>query len=159
MEDKLKPGIVYAVCVLILSLLLTGLSGCGPSQEELRLSAIDHFKRGNEFFSQNDLNSAAEEYKRAIAQDSERAEFYFNLGIVYYSMFLYEKAIGEYRRAIELDPGFADAWYNLALALEKTDDTERAFMAYEKYKALRAENRKREKELKEQEKPRIIKAD
>ena len=129
------------------------LTACGPSQEELKISALDHFNRGNTHFKQQRMLEAAEEYKKAIALDSEQERFYYNLGLVYYSLVLYEKAIGEYWKAIEHNPKFPEAWYNLALAFEKVDKTEDAFMAYEKYQSLSKEAKE---EQKEKEKPKVL---
>lgn len=127
---------------LFIKIVLTGLlfifSSCGPSQEELKISALDHFNRGNAYFRQHRLLSAEEEYKKAIAQDPEQERFYYNLGLVYYSLVLYNKAIETYWKAIEKNPEFSEAWYNLALAFEKVDRTDDAFMAYEKYQHLNA---------------------
>lgn len=111
-------------------------AACGSKQDEIKLSALDHFKRGNTYFDQSRLRSAADEYKMAIAQDPHQERFYYNLGLVYYSLVLYDLAIKEYEKAIVINPAFSEAWYNLALALEKTNDTEKAFTAYQKYQVL-----------------------
>ncbi len=135
-----------ALLTIILSALTLVLLSCGPSQEELKISALDHFNRGNAYFTQQRMLAAANEYKKAIALDSGQDRFYYNLGLVYYSLVLYEKSIEEYWKAIERNPKFSEVWYNLALAYEKVDKTEDAFMAYEKYQRLNATKKAQKKE-------------
>lgn len=125
--------------LLFITLFIGFLSpGCGPSQEELTVGALTHFRRGNQLYSNNDPRGAIEEYRMAIAMDDQQASFYFNMGLAYYRLVLYSQAIESYRSAIALDPDFGDAWYNLSLALDKIGETDKAFMAYEKYQAINA---------------------
>ncbi|NQU63391.1 MAG: tetratricopeptide repeat protein [SAR324 cluster bacterium] len=109
---------------------------CGPSQEELTIGALKHFYRGNQLFSQNNPKSAIDEYKMAITLDDQQSAFYYNLGLAYYRLVLYELAIDAYYTAIKQKPDLVDAWYNLALAFDKIGETEKAFQAYEKYQKL-----------------------
>lgn len=132
--------------IILLCFILTACS----ANDELKISALDHFKRGNNHYKQNDLLAAESEYKKAISSDPDQERFYYNLGLVYYSLVLYEKAVDQYNKSIELNPKFAEAWYNLALALEKLDETEKAFQAYQKYKKLRELDQKK---VSEPEKP------
>jgi tetratricopeptide (TPR) repeat protein len=127
--------------LVFFSLLLMCVS-CGPGQEELKISALDHFNRGNAYYRQSRMLAAADEYKKAIAMDPEQERFYYNLGLVYYSLVLYNKAIEAYWKAIEQNPQFPEVWYNLALAFEKVDKTDDAFMAYEKYQRLNTAQKK-----------------
>ncbi len=134
MNELTKHSLWTNAAIIIISLLCLG--SCGLNQDQMKISALTHFKRGNEYYKQSRLASSAEEYKRAIALDPDQDRFYYNLGLVYYSLHLYDQAIKEYWNAIELNPLFREAWFNLALAFEKVDETEKAFMAYEKYKKL-----------------------
>ncbi|MCG8334575.1 MAG: tetratricopeptide repeat protein [Proteobacteria bacterium] len=140
-----------SACFLLVLLCL--ISSCGSHEDKIQISAMDHFHRGNKFFKENRLQRAAEEYKLAIAQDPEQERFHYNLGLVYYSLVLYDKAIKQYWRAIEINPGFSEVWYNLALALEKTDETEKAVMAYQKYQKL---NQQEKQEKTEKPKPKVV---
>jgi len=109
---------------------------CGPTLEEIKISALDHFKRGNDFQQSYNYKAAIQEYKTAIALDSEQSYFFYNLALAYETLMLHDKALETYRMAIELQPDFAEAWYNLSLILYKKNDTENAFVAYEKYLKL-----------------------
>lgn len=140
--------------LVLLSIILTILAACGTKQEEIRVSALDHFRRGNAYFQQRQLQSAAEEYRLAIAQDPHQERFHYNLGLVYYSLVLYDLAIDHYEKAIEINPLFSEAWYNMALALEKLNRTEKAYIAFQKYQQL---NNEQLSEPEESSKPIVIK--
>jgi len=127
--NSLLPGLSTLLVVLLLV-------SCGPSQEEIRIGALQHFNRGNRHFKENNLKAAIAEYQLAIAGDETRAEYHYNLGLAYYALVLYERAIEAYSAAIRHQPDFSEAWYNLSLALDKIGETEQAFMAYEKYRLL-----------------------
>ena len=109
---------------------------CGPSQEELTIGALKHFHRGNQLFSQNNPSKAVLEYKMAIALDKQQAVFHYNLGLAYYQLVLYEQAIESYQKAIFYMPELGNAWYNLSLALDKIGETDKAFLAYERYQKM-----------------------
>lgn len=140
---------------ILFSWMVLGLAGCGSSSDGLKVSAVDHFNRGNDYYEQNRLQAAAEEYRYAISEDPEQERFHYNLGLVYYRLVLYEKAIQSYQQAIKLNPHFTAAWYNLSLALEKTDQTEKAYMAYQKYLTLNKETQQQE-DKKSNPKPVVI---
>ncbi len=148
-------GFLVIKCWIFLLIILF-FSGCGSHEDKIKISALDHFNRGNSLYKENRLQKAADEYKLAIAQDPEQEHFHYNLGLVYYSLVLYDKAIKEYWQAIEINPEFSEVWYNLALALEKIDETEKAVMAYQKYQTLN-QIEKREKDNKENKaKPKVL---
>lgn len=139
-----------------LSLAIIAIQGCGPSQEELRIGALEHFRRGNELFAKEDPRGAINEYRMAIAMDESQAVFHFNMGLAYYRLVLYERSIEAYQTAIDLNPEFGEAWYNLSLVLDKIGETDRAFMAYEKYQAINQQDNK-PKQQPAQEKPKVLK--
>ncbi|MBU2649141.1 tetratricopeptide repeat protein [bacterium] len=125
-----------APVIIALFLLFFMLTGCGPSQEELTVGALKHFHRGNQLYSEDRPQAAIAEYKMAIAQDNQQAIFYYNLGRAYYRLVLYEQSIEAYQAAIDKNPELEEAWYNLSLALDKVGETDKAFLAYEKYQML-----------------------
>lgn len=114
-------------------MIIVALSGCSKSDEEVKIGAVEHFHRGNEYQENRQYRLAVEAYKMAIAEDSEQEFFYYNLGLSYYNLRLYELSVASYRKAIALRPDFPEAWYNMALALDKINKVEEAFIAYEKY--------------------------
>lgn len=133
------------------------LQGCSSNQDELTVGALKHFRRGNLLFSENKPSGAIAEYKMAIALDNQQAVFYFNMGLAYYRLVLYNQAIEAYHAAIDRDPEFGEAWYNLSLALDKTGETDRAFLAYEKYLAINQATEKPARDSKQSNQNRLQK--
>ncbi len=97
---------------------------------------MDHFRRGNHYQEITRYRSAEKEYKAALALDPEQPVFLYNLGLVYYSLHLYDLSIQSYQKALEINPTFSEAWYNLSLALYQVGETDEAFMAKERYHLL-----------------------
>ncbi len=141
--------------IIALFFLIFAIHGCGPSQEELTIGALKHFHRGNQLFSQNNPRDAILEYKMAIALDKQQAVFHYNLGLAFYRLVLYEQAIESYQKAIVYMPELENAWYNLSLALDKIGETDKAFMAYERYQKLNQAQIQPDKKT-DQPKPAIV---
>ena len=131
----LKHHLQVPAIIALFLLIFIG-QGCGPSQEELTIGALKHFHRGNQLFAKNDPRQAIHEYKMAITLDKQQSVFHYNLGLAYYRLVLYEQAIEAYRDAITHQPELGEAWYNLSLALDKIGETDKAFLAYERYQKL-----------------------
>lgn len=127
---QIRPAIIALLLLVLIS------PGCGPSQEELKIGALQHFRKGNQHFANDNPKSAITEYRMAIALDDQQAAFYFNLGLAYYRLVLYDQAIEAYRIAIKKSPDLGEAWYNLSLALDKIGESDQAFMAYGQYQKL-----------------------
>ena len=117
----------------VISFLLLFTYSCSSSNEDLTVGALDHFKRGNQLFQNDQPKAAIAEYKLAISLDPEQERFYYNMGLAYYRLVLYKQAADSYWEAISKKPNFAEAWYNLSLTFNKLGESEKAFMAYEKY--------------------------
>ena len=69
-------------------------------------------------FSSENYNvpqKAVEYYKKAIDK-APIAEFYYNLGLIYFDMKKYDDMIETFHEALEKDPKFINAYYSLALA-------------------------------------------
>ncbi|PCI27645.1 MAG: hypothetical protein COB67_08040 [SAR324 cluster bacterium] len=117
-------------------ILLFFFSACGPTEKQIQVGALDHFRRGNQHQENLGYTAALQEYKIAINQDPSQSVFYYNQGLAYQSLYLYERAIASYNQALKLDPQLKEAWFNLSLALDKINEVERAFLAYERYQKL-----------------------
>lgn len=112
------------------------MTACGPQDEEIKIGALDHFKRGNKRMEQLQYRAALSEYQISLNYDFEQPVVYYNIGLAYYSLMLFEKAMIAYEKAIQLQPDFAEAWYNLSLTLYSMGRTEDAYTANEKYISL-----------------------
>ena len=70
----------------------------------------------------NDYANAVYLYEDILANQSESADIYYNLGNSYYKMDNIAKAILNYEKALMLNPGNGDIRFNLELAQSKTVD-------------------------------------
>ncbi|MBZ5679641.1 MAG: tetratricopeptide repeat protein [Acidobacteriia bacterium] len=72
------------------------------------------------------LYKAEKAFIQALAEDSEFARNYYNLGIVYRDLQIPESARTAFRSATERDPGFSAAYYALAFEAQKSNRLEDA---------------------------------
>jgi tetratricopeptide (TPR) repeat protein len=84
------------------------------------LEAEKHNVLGLLHYRQENYDTAAWHFLRAIELDSQDLMAYVNLGNVYYSQGMYEKALEGYRKAAQIDDSDAAGQYNLAQAYIKT---------------------------------------
>ncbi len=85
-------------------------------------AAALHAHLGTEFYRRGLHDRAAQEFRRALAEDPDRADLYNDLAIVLTAQGLYEEAVACLRRALALDPTHTEAGRNLALALRATGE-------------------------------------
>lgn len=126
---QISKKLIYLCLILIIQ-------ACGPAQEELKIGALKHFNRGNQHMANNQPKAAISEYSMAVELDPSQERIYYNMGLAYYRLVLFQQAIDSYWKAIKQKSDFGEAWYNLALAFDKIGETEKAFIAYEKYHKL-----------------------
>ena len=80
-------------------------------------AAQEAHKKGGKLIKKKKLESAAQEFERAIALDPGFADAHNDLGVVYARLGRYPEATAEFRRAIELLPQESSPRSNLAWAL------------------------------------------
>jgi tetratricopeptide (TPR) repeat protein len=128
--DLLKLG-----ALLVLGALLALLGAC-TSQQEVALSALHYFQKGNAAYEAEDYQRAVKDFRSALSFDDSAPDIWYNLGLAYYRIGAYDDAVNAYQRAIKLDPGFADANLNLALAYDKLYNAPAANLHYNRYRTL-----------------------
>ncbi len=107
-----------------------------PSPDQPARAVVDWFQRGLRAEDEADLEAAAAAYEHALRQDYTRAETWFNLGNVFYSLGRKAEAIRAFTRATGLDPEYVEAWNNLGNTLSDEGQLDEAVQAYEQALAL-----------------------
>lgn len=80
--------------------------------------------------------AAIQEYNFAIEQDNTQAAFYYNKGLAEFELKIFKDAELSFKESVKLDKNLAEAWHNLALVYERTGDSEKAYIAYERYQKI-----------------------
>lgn len=114
------------------SLLLVGCT----SQEEVRLSALHHFKAGNKAYLAEDYPRAVRHMTMAARLAEGNSDIRYNLGLANYRTGNFREAVVAFSSAVKLDPMMADAHYNLALAFDKLYNRELAHAHFNTYRKL-----------------------
>lgn len=94
--------------------------------------ASRHFENGIKAFNANQLETAIEEFKHAIAEDPTYADAYYHLGLSYYRKAKFDEAIASLNRAIELIPGDPEAYIKLGMAYYKKGNLDEAINSYKR---------------------------
>lgn len=67
--------------------------------------------------SREEITSAIQEYKVALANGAGDGGAHFGLGLLYFQIGLYDLALKHFRHTVDLEPDYADGYYHVALAL------------------------------------------
>jgi Trypsin-like serine proteases, typically periplasmic, contain C-terminal PDZ domain len=92
-----------------------------PFDKQAPLSAEEHYKLGELYFSQANYQQAAEEYKLAALLKLEYAEAYYGLGETYLRLQDGIQALDAYKEAIKIKPDYAEAHTGLGLSYIKLE--------------------------------------
>ncbi len=92
-------------------------SGGGERSSNRESEDQKHFRWAEEYRQEGNLNAAAAEYRKAIADDPDRPGYRNALGGVLYSMKDYAGALEAYRSSASLKPGRPITQNNIGLAL------------------------------------------
>jgi len=79
------------------------------TEDDSNSRAVGYFKKGEVYQNQGKYRQAADQYQKAVAEDSTYAEAYSNLGFSYRKQGYFDKAITTYKKAIRLQPDLAEA--------------------------------------------------
>ena len=94
---------LYACCVLFLAVSLV-LTGCTKEQKMER-----HWKKGEQYFTENKLKEAILEYRNVVQIDPNNAKARYKLGLSYLRMGMLREAYGEILKTVEIDPQMLEA--------------------------------------------------
>jgi len=95
-------------------------------------SSLAHLQRGVYYQQiQQDIDRAAEEYKKSIDSDTTEPMAHNNLGVVWMNKFRWVDAENEFRIELKNNPGTAISLYNLGIVLRNQGRIDEAAAAFE----------------------------
>ena len=92
--------------------------------------ALEHYYKGQEYFSQEKYNQAIQEYKKAIKKDRKFPFALDMLGYSYRRIGKYKEAIKYYNKSIKIDPNGRVPLMNKPIAYELLNDIDNAILGY-----------------------------
>ena len=114
--------------LLILTILIFGLGGCGVGVSDYDDAVLD----GVSNLNLNKPDKAFDDFSRAIEIDPSRVDGYVGRGNTLNTLGRYQEALEDYNKAIEIDPKLANAYVNRGSAYSHLEQYEKAITDYEK---------------------------
>lgn len=99
-------------------------------------TALEWKNRGNELFSQDDIDGALNAYSKAIELEPENAVYYSNRAAAYTFKRDFAKGVADAQKAIELNKVYPKAWIRLGIAEYSRGDFTKALDAFQTAKDL-----------------------
>ena len=101
----------------------------GLTFEEREGYSIKWFQRAVDMTADGDLKGAVRAYGHSIEMHPAYADAYYNRGVVFKKLELFDDAVWDFSKAIELDDGHAEAYINRGFVVMKGGDAEAASAA------------------------------
>ncbi len=108
---------------------------------EIKETADEYRKNGNEFYYKKDYHSAIKCYDMAISIDNNYSPAYYNRGLAHYNMQEYDKAIEYYTKAIKINPKIKEAYLSRGIAYYTKCDYDKAIEDYSKVIKIQPDNK------------------
>lgn len=89
-------------------------------------SAEDHNNRGREYFENDDVESAIQEFQTAVQLDPTNASYHYNLAVAYDEDEQDEQALAEYNEALRLNPNDVATLLSLGYMYNENDEIAKA---------------------------------
>ena len=112
------------------------LLGACSGEAEGPVSALHHFRKGNEAYAIEDFQRAIRHFEAALKMDQQTAEIYYNLGLAHFRAENLEQAVGAFQGALRVNPALTDAHYNLALAYDRLYQPDAAHSHFNTYRSM-----------------------
>ena len=107
-------------------------SGDKISNQEAKIVATSHNKKGVYYYKQGNFEKAIIEFKSALEADPKYDQVYYNLGIIYDDKGLYNQAIKEYQKALLINPSYEEAYVNMGIIYSHKKLYNKALLSYKK---------------------------
>ena len=85
--------------MFLIGLILIGFLGCSKEAKMER-----HWKKGENYFTQNKFNEAIIEYKNVVQLNPKNAKAHYKLGLSFLRTNNFKGAFSEFSQAVDLDP-------------------------------------------------------
>lgn len=121
--------------VILSSLILMALSVQGIPSWADPLAANRLYNQGIEHYNKGNTQMAIDMFERAVTEDPDMTDAYYNLGSLYTKQKSYDKARLAFYRVTQLSPTDSQAKYQLALTLEKMNKLDPAIAYFEQVTA------------------------
>jgi len=95
-------------------------------------AAKEHWKKGNTFFEERNLEEAIIEYNEALKIDGKYADAYFNKALTEYMMEMLEATEKDLKKVLQIQPESPDATILMGDVEKKKSDLAKAKYWYEK---------------------------
>jgi len=103
---------------------------------------------GQGYFLQHRFDSAAIYFTKVIQQHPERMEGYYNRGLTFYRLRMYNEAVSDLNRCMNITPANLDAQFIKAVSLEKGGNVRAAIKEFELLHAKKNDYDEVEKRIK-----------
>ncbi len=128
-----------SVSICLLGLCLQG-AWAQTGEPSPSTKADDYLREGIAAQQRNDVNTAIDDYRKALAINPKLAEARANLGAALSAAGQFDAAIAEYTKALSAAPDKTAVRMNLGLAYYKKGDMENAHAAFEAVHAVRPQD-------------------
>ena len=118
------------------------------SAAQSAFAQVDHFKLGNDQFTQKDYDGAIKSYTNCISDKPASDGCFFNRGLAYYQKENWDASIADYNQVLKLDPQNAKAFIRRAIAYTKKQNYEMVQADYESALKIDPNNEAVQKALK-----------
>ncbi len=143
--DRIGSGICGSILSIIFVFFIIAIQGCSKNVKPVEavnlLSADEHIKLGIAYEAKGDMDSAVEEYKKALLREPDNPRAHLFFGNVLMKKKDFEGAEREYKEVIYLNPSLCAAYNNLAwLYIKRHEKFSEAERLLKKAVALDVEN-------------------
>jgi tetratricopeptide (TPR) repeat protein len=125
MTGRKKYWVLCATLVLLAFYLI-------PPALAYNTTAVDWFRKGNDFRKDQQYEEALDAYNEALSFDPGYVEAWNNKGTVFWHLGRYDEALDAINQSLSFNPDYANAWDSKGLILQSLGRYQEALDAYDK---------------------------
>jgi tetratricopeptide (TPR) repeat protein len=96
----------------------------------------DAITQASAFYYTGEYNEALEWYEKVIVLDANKADVWFNKGVILARLERYRDAINAFDKALGIKPDYAAAWYNMGVCFGNIGKHKQAIKCFDKIKTI-----------------------